>query len=901
MHLLKTKLDIPPPRVSLVTRPRLMFQLDEARPQNGVWQRLMTLVSAPAGYGKSTLLSVWCRQVEADVAWLSLEADDNDPQRFLAYLTTALRRAVGNVGDAVLRSVQVSGVSGFNQELQVEPLLTALINDIATVARPVLLVLDDYHTIEEPQIHEMVAFLLDHLPLPMHVAMATRADPPLPLARLRGQGLLTELHAAALRFTPEEAAAFFNEVMGLDLTGEQISALEKRTEGWIAGLQLAALALQGQVAKSGQQKNTAQFIQTFTGSHHYVLDYLTEEVLNRQPEERRTFLIRSAILDRMNGPLCAAVTGMAGSQATLEALDAANLFIISLDEERRWYRYHHLFAELLRLRLRRENSELITTLHQRASAWFEDNEFITEAVRHAAAAGDSKRVACLIQKHGWPMLARGEMKTLLAWLDTIPNMPERTRPELVVLRAWALAFSGRWEGVAAALEDFDGREVPGGVAGVRAYVSAVQGDIKNTIALAEQALAALPEEDFFQRTIVTFCLGITYFSSGRPVAAARVLGEVIRLARMAGQPHLEMTAMAHLGHAREMQGQLHLAMETHQEALRLAQASGGGSAPFAGIAHVGIAEVLYEWNDLEGAQQYAREGIRLAEWGGFASYMLAGHACLIQVFLAQGNIKEAHKNLQLGEHLAQKHEFRYLQSVFAGLKTRLMVAQGNFEAASHWAKAQRLIDTDELTLAQETEQLEAARLLIGGPPFTNSRERDGECAGQAPLPLLAKLLHAAETAGRGRSVIRILATQAIALQAEGNQEAGLAAFTRALTLAEPEGFVRTFIDLGEPIKRLLRLAYRQRMMTSYIVQLLAAFDGSGEAASSQDQPLIEPLTERELEVLGLIAAGRSNREIAGDLVIALSTVKSHINNIYGKLGVNSRTQAVARSQMLDLI
>jgi LuxR family maltose regulon positive regulatory protein len=912
----------------LVPRPQLIQQLDEGL---HLGHRL-TLVSAPAGFGKTTLLSAWLRQVDRPAAWLSLDDADNDLARFVAYLVAALQGidpALGQTAEAILQT---------SQPLPTEPLLTSLVNDIAATPEPFIFVLDDYHVIESRSIHQAVAFLLDHLPPPppgtgptggMHLVIATRADPPLPIARLRARGQLTELHVADLRFSPDEAVAFLNEVMGLSLTRGQIAALERRTEGWVTGLQLAALSLKG-------SDDVPAFIDAFTGSHRYVLDYLTEEVLNRQSEEVRAFLLETAILDRLTGPLCeavrfggakspsssegtavrfgvaetpnrsegepssggTAVTERTDSRSLLETLEAANLFTVPLDDGRRWYRYHRLFADLLRQRLRREKPQLVPKLHRRASEWYEQNGLIPEAVSHALASGNLERAADLIEWTAWTVLIRGEVITLLGWLDAMPDDLLRSRPQLGVLRAWALAFTGQLGDIESQLHEVDVRQVHGDVAAVRAHVAALGGDVPFTIELAHQALEQLPKQKWFSRGLVALSLGIAYWRCGDLTAAARALTEAITLGQEAGQRYLTLRASATLGHVRKVQGLLRQSVAQYRQALELADEPGSRPVPFAGIACVGMAESQYEWNDLDAAMRHALEGIKLQELGGFAAYPLLGYAVLAKVHQARGDMGSAVEAMQEAERFAQGHDDARLRAVVADLQAWLWVAQGNTTAALRWARDHRWSPIDELDSAREVEQIAVARVLVASASSRGST-RGSEI--EEALELLAQLLEAAEVAERPGSMIKILPLQALAFQAQGDLDQAFCTLERALSLAEPEGYVRTFVDEGKPMARLLRRALAEGIAPSYVSKLLPAFGESAQPVPPATQALVEPLTERELEVLRLIAAGLSNREIAQELVVALSTVKTHINHIYGKLDAKSRTQAVAQARALDLL
>ncbi|MGD2179161.1 MAG: LuxR C-terminal-related transcriptional regulator [Anaerolineae bacterium] len=876
--LLKTKLYVPPIRSKLVSRPRLVERLDEGLRQGCK----LVLISAPAGYGKTTLLSEWAGAVGQPVAWLSLDKGDNDLNRFMAYLLAALQRIDPQIGQAAQAMLQAP------QPPEPEALLTTVINDMADTAQPSILVLDDYSLIEARPIHDAVAYLLQHSPPLVHLVLATRADPPLPIARLRGRSQLVGLYQADLRFRSQEVAEFLNRVMGLDLSVEDVAALEERTEGWIAGLQMAAVSMRGCADVAG-------FVRAFTGSHRYILDYLGVEVLRQQPAGVREFLLRTAILDRLTAPLCDAVLGAVpddeggGSQPILEYLEGNNLFIVPLDDERRWYRYHRLFADLLLQLVQRERPDLVRELHQRASGWHEDNGMIGEAIGHALAATDYEQAASLLERTGWEMLARGACTTLLGWLDAFPESFVRSRPQFGVFRAWCLAVTGQADDAESYLADHDFQQMQGEMGAVQAYASSVRGDARRAIAFAQQALEQLPEENLFLRGFLALNLGIAYGSSGEPTAASRALNQAIELSRATDFTDLTVAAMATLGHVQHNQAKLHKGFETHRDVLDLARQWGIPQAPVVGMAHLGIGEVLYEWNDLDAAVGYVTDGINLLEQGRFITYLLFGHSLRAQLCYAQGDLTGAETAVQQAEQLAQGGEFAYMTAALEGLRARLDLAQGNAEAAGRWAREHRWASAEELDHAREVEQIAVARVLV-------ARDRPGEA-----LSLLAQLLEAAEAAGRTGSVIKISALRSLAFEAQDDLEGASHALERALSLGEPEGYVRTFLDEGEPMARLLRHALSQGLAPNYVARLLAAFGEEVALTSPTMESLVEPLTERELEVLRLIVAGLSNPEIAEELFIAVSTVKSHVNHIYGKLGVSNRVEAVTRAQDLDLL
>ena len=879
--LLTTKLYIPLPRPNLISRPRLIERLDEGL----CLGRRLTLIAAPAGFGKTTLLSEWvagCGRPEPVVrfAWVSLDRGDNDPARFWAYFIAALQGVQTGIGEATLAMLQSP------KPLPAEAFLTDLINEITAASlKPFALVLDDYHLIKAQPIHNALTFLLDHLPPNLHLVIATRADPPLPLARLRARDQLTELCATDLRFSSSEAAEFLNQVMGLGLTGEDVATLETRTEGWIAGLQMAALSMRG-------RKDVTAFIRTFSGSHRFILDYLAEEVLDRQPSDIQEFLLKTCILERMTTPLCDAVLSLstsADSQRILEYLEHDNLFVVPLDDERRWYRYHRLFADLLRQRLQREKPELVPEMHRRAGEWYEQNGLIAEAGRHALAAGDFERAARLIERAGWEMLMRGACLTLLGWIDAFPDSFVRSRPRLGVIRAWCLAVTGQIDRAESCLSNVDVQQMQGKAAAVRAYAASVRGNARHGIAFAQQALEQLPEDNLLLRGFLTLNLGIAYSSSGEPEAASRALNQAIELSRVADQIDLTLAATATLGHVQDNQAMLRQAVETHRRVLDLARDLDGQPAPVVGMAYLGIAEVLYEWNDLDGALCHVTKGLKLLELGHFVTYLLFGHSLRARVCLARRVLDGAQTAIQQAERLAQDDDFAYMMAVLGGLRARLSLAQGDAAAAARWAQTHRWTDEAEIDRACEAEQMAVAWVLV-------AQDRAGEA-----MHLLARLLEAAQTAGRIENTIKILTLQALAFQAQHNLDGALSSLEQALLFAEPEGYVRTFLDEGEPMARLLRCALSRGVAPNYVARLLAAFGEEVEPASPAVESLIEPLSEREIQVLRLVTAGLSNPEIAQELFIAVSTVKSHINHIYGKLDVRSRTQAAARARELNLL
>jgi LuxR family maltose regulon positive regulatory protein len=921
----------------MVPRPRLIEQLN-AGLRSG---RKLTLISAPAGFGKTTLLSEWVAGSERSVAWVSLDEGDNDPARFLAYFVAALQTIEASIGDGILSALQSP------QPPPVETLIATLINQISVFPDDIILVLDDYHLITAQPVHDALTFLLDHLPSQMHLGLATRAEPPLPIARLRGRGQLTELRQADLRFTPDKATEFLSRVSGLELSMDDAATLASRTEGWIAGLQMAALALRSlgspRSPLSAQgRKDVTGFIQALSGSDRYILDYLVEEVLQRQPDGIQTFLLQTAILDRLTGPLCDAVLDLQtcrfadlSGREILEYLERANLFIVPLDNERQWYRYHRLFADLLRSRLRRAHSDLVPTLHRRASEWHEQNGLMGAAIDHSLSAGDFERAARLVEQVAQATLLRSEVATFLSWVERLPAEPVRARPSLCLFHAWAMLLAGRpLDAVESRLQEVSGDSdlMPGRVAPLRAYIAIIRGQIPRATELSRQALEQLPEDDSFLRGIAAWSLCLSYLVSGDVVAGSQVFDEAIRMSQEAGNIMIAVMALSHLAQQYTGEGQLGKAAEIYERALELATDRQGNPLPIASEPLIGLGRLARQWNDLEAATRYLTEGIELARrWGEIG--VLDGYISLAWVKQAQGDVDGARDVIQKARQVAIKTDATELDDFYVdALQARLWIAQGELQAAMRWVEERglalhacperstraveglgRAAGSTELegsetllnTYLRKYEHLVLARLLIAqGQP-------------EEALALLEPLLSRQEL---NRLVIEVQALRALAFQAQGNVAQAMAALEHALSLAEPGGYVRMFVDEGPPMARLLYEAAARGIAAEYAGRLLAAFDletkderrktklsplsfalGPSSPALSKAEGLVEPLSERELEVLELIAEGLSNREIAGRLLISLSTVKGHTANIYGKLCVHSRVQALARARDLGLL
>ena len=854
-------------------RPRLGELLAEGM------NRKLTLVSAPAGFGKTTLLSEW-RMIhlgsEYPLAWVSLEEADNDPSRFLSYLVATLQTIEAGIGDSVLASLRSP------QPPPVESVLAALINDIAAVPEEFALVLDDYHVIEAQPIQGAIAFLLEHMSPQMHLVIASRTDPPLPLARLRARGQMTELRAADLRFTPEEAGAFLTDVMALDLSTRDVEALERHTEGWIAGLQLAALSMRG-------REDSSSFIEAFTGSNRYVLDYLVDDVLARQPEPVTSFLLKTSILDRLSGELCDAVAESHGGQEMLETLDKENLFVVPLDEEGHWYRYHHLFAEVLRHLLRRSQPNLVPELHRRASRWYEQNGLLDEAIKHALAAQDFEGAARLVEGGAGEILARGEVSLLVGWVEALPEELMRSRPGLCIPYAWALFLTGRLEDAEERARDAERAANTGAlsaeVTALRANLVRARGDVPGSIELAREARKLLPEDDFALRGAISFNLGGAYWVTGDLEAAKEAFAEASAASRRAGNTYVALLSMRARAEIEKMCGHLGRAADLYHEALQSAEAS---PSPAAGLAHVGMGELLYEWNDLDGAVHHLTQGIDLGNRSGSFDILFPGRAALALVRQAMGDTQGALEVIQEGERAVRTINLPpYMLDQQAAFGARVRLAQGAVATAARLLEERAIGADDAVNIQNELEHLVLARVLLA---------RDEV---HAALDLLERLRSAAETTGRMGSKIKVLVLQALTYKARDDESRALATLGRALELAEPEGYVRTFLDEGAPMADLLRSALTKAISPGYASRLLGAFGSSAERLPAG--ALSEPLSERELEVLRLIASGMSNAEISRALFVSLATVKKHINNIYRKLDTHSRTSALARARELNLL
>ena len=907
--ILATKLYIPPPRPNVVLRPRLIERLNE-----GLHHKL-TLISAPAGFGKTTLLSEWVaggerREPVVRVAWLSLDEGDNESTRFLAYLVAALQTIAPNIG------ASVSGVLQSPQPPPVEPILTALLNDITTTLEDFVLILDDYHVVDSKAVDEALTFLLEHQPPQMHLVITTREDPQLPLARLRGRSQLSELRLKDLRFTTAEAAEFLNQVMGLSLSVEDIAALESRTEGWIAGLQLAAISLQG-------YEDTASFIKSFTGSHRFVMDYLVEEVLAQQPEKIQAFLLQTSILDRLCDPLCEAVLrdpsssgGETLSQETLEYLERTNMFIVSLDNERRWYRYHRLFAELLRNHLTRAYPDQLADLHRRASDWYAGNDSPYEAITHALTAQDWARAADVIERFSDQLPMHGETNTRLGWFESFPAQYMLDRPRLGLVYAWALVLSNQLDRAEQQLNQLaplvqTTPSLLGELYVIRVMIATGRFDMPAFIELAQQALSRVPPEEISPRSRILLTLGFAYDEMGGDIAVAKSafreafeLGKASPSISTVGNAPLPLIALAYLSNYELFQGNLRAASQMYEQALELAQQWDGQHSIAFCIVQQGRAGLLYEWNDLDGTRRALQECIRVGNLWKSPRFLVPAYGLSALVMQAQGQVDDARVMIARAEQTTRD---MYASTPDLGslalYQILLWSAQNDFQAIAQWEQDHDPEWRSQLGRARETLPIVLARARIA----SYYRLGDVSTLGQARA-LIEPALEQAQASGMMFNMTRLLILDALALYAQRESASAIATLKRALVLAKPENYVRSFLDIGQRMEEFLLWSLESNVLDephlrAYVSKLLSHFgaDASVEPSQPTGEALIEPLSQRELEVLRLIAQGLSNREISERLFLALSTVKGHTRIIFDKLQVQRRTEAVARARELGLL
>jgi LuxR family maltose regulon positive regulatory protein len=899
--LLATKLRQPRVRASLVSRARLTQRLSAGL------DRALTLVSAPGGFGKTTLLVEWLSGPAQPIpsAWLSVGEDDNDLARFLTYLVAALNSVQESVGSAALAMLRSP------QPPPTRAVLTSLLNDLGGLSNHLILVLDDYQAISASAVHDAVAFLLGNLPPQIHLVIATRSDPPLPLSRLRARDQLVEIRGPELLFTLEEAETFLNRVMNLDLNAGDVAALQSSTEGWIVGLQLIAVSLQA-------RREVASLVATVTGAHRHIVDYLVDEVLSRQPEEDRLFLLRTSILSDLSGPLCDAVTERTDSAEILVRMERANLFVIPLDEERRWYRYHHLFAECLRGRLEAEEPDSVPELQRRAGRWYEGHGLVDKAIDHALSARDFEGAARLVEEQAPRLLDQGGIVVLLNWANRLPETVIQARPRLCVPVGRALALSGQLEAAESYLQSAEGALVgapspdaeilDGQIAAVRASIATERADARRTIEYARQALSRLPSSEPFMRSLAAFNLGDAHLLTGDVVPASAAFADAVDLSLATGSLHMAMVSSAYLARTFMLRGRLQEAERACRRALKVVaevSETPGRTVPAAGMLYAYLGHLRREQGDLEDAEHYLRQALELGEQSGYVEVLAATYWALARLHRALADAQTGLSMIERGIEAVQDQRSIVMRRLLLAERADLLVALARLEEAESWAREHRVGESADFGLPGEREWLSLVRLRLAR----------GEAA--EAVSLLARLLGPAEMAGRFGVVIEILALQALALQATGKLLPALGSLEQALVLAQPEGYVRVFADHGESMGALLRRVATRKVAPEYVARLLSALERSGGSGQSlgvegpartlptldtrHQTSGVEPLTNREVEVLRLLAVGASNQRIADELTISVGTVKAHTSHILGKIGASNRTEAVARARELGLL
>ena len=895
--LLATKFFVPHPGPNLVHRQRLLDRLDESLRRGNH----LTLISTPAGYGKTTLLGEWFQASHYSKTWLTLDEGDNDPVRFLIYLVYALREIMPGFGETMLMDAGSSQTHISNLQL------TSLLNELFELPDKSLIILDDYHCISKQTIHDAVSNLIEHSPPHVHFVISSRADPPLPISRLRARGQVTELRQNDLQFTLDEAAEFLTKNPAFSLTRDDISALTNRTEGWAAGLQMASASLV-------EQSDVSGFIQAFTGSNRFILDFLIEEVLANQTDEIQDFLLHTSILDHLCGPLCDQLISEfivlpATSQDTLVELEQKNLFIIPLDDQRKWYRYHRLFADLLRQRLVQLYPERKILLHQRACDWYEMHRFSEEAIEHAFWADDKQRAAELIQEAAETILMQSQVTTLLSWLRKLPPNELQTRPVLSVYYAWVLLWSGApLEAIDSHLKLAVSRQSHSAYGlPLQAFLEIYNGNVENAIRLSHRALDQLPEEDLLLRSLANFILASSHLARGETEEGITILERTARTSQQVGNVMIATLILCELGDENQKLGQLHQAQRLYEQALEISSTRQGGLLPVAGKALIGLGDLEREWNHLETAEQMTIKGISLAEeWSILGTF--EGYINLAIIKDAQG---EKHAADQIFSHL---HELAYQfdasevdDYVVEIVAARRNIAHGNLDSVEEWINNRSLDKPKTPIRSDAVDELLQVRLRKYEKSI-QARYLVAKGQYDQALTLLDQVLIEAENLGRVFLIIEAEVLRAIAFHAREDQPAALSALRRALQLAEPEGFMRIFLDQGDPLVGLLESTLcevREPSLVIYIQRLLDSFSQpqttSLTALPTGIKVPVEALSARELEVLHLLQSSLSSTEMAGELSISVNTLRSHLKNIYSKLGAHSRYEAIAHAKRIGLL
>jgi LuxR family transcriptional regulator, maltose regulon positive regulatory protein len=886
---LSTKINPPLPGRALLPRPLLIERLTECLDPGC----RLGLISAPAGYGKTSLLCAWAAGCGCPAAWLSVDEWDNDPARFLAYLVLAVQKLEPGLGGDVLAYLRSPNPPG------VDEIIPLWVNLLEGINQPFILVLDDYHLIRAPEIQRAVAFLLEHEPPSMHLVIATRKDPPLPIPRLRARGQLVELRQADLRFSGEETAAFLREGIGATLDPQDVSTLHSRTEGWAAGLQMAAISMQGQTDLSGK-------IAAFGASHEFIVDYFASEVLAQQGEPIKTFLLQTSILEQLCGPLCDALTGRKDGQATLESLRQANLFVMPLDRERCWYRYHRLFRDLLQKQLQRDQPASLPALHRRARVWFEARGMADQAIEHALLAEDPPAALRLVDEHAEPFFMNGEHVTLLRWLGALPEDELSQRPRLQFFQAVMLSAAGKSVEAARVLQlvdralahldprDPQQRLILGRAAAVHAVAASLQDDPQIILTYANRALEFLPAEEIGWRSSVLLARSYASYLLGDPASSVQGLSLSIEQAKATSSHLLVLMEIPMLAESYWVQGQLNRAAEACQAGFQYMEHTGLSHAPMCDHLYITWGVMCLERDDLEQAAAAIRRGLELSRNGRAITNQVLGHQAMLRVCLVQGDLPGARASLAAAEALFQEHKIpvKY-QSEIIEMRARMLIREGQWETAKNGLQAQGVAPGGEIRSSNHALYLLLVRIWIAQGEFDSAED------------LLNRLAQFYPSVHCLRWMISVQILRARLSLARGDKPLALVALASASALAGPEGFIQDFLEEGAALGALLQEAVRVQLRPAEAQALLARLSQGQAHPAAQSAPitaeLVEPLSERELEVLGLVAQGLSNQAIAARLYVTLRTVKFHTGNIYGKLGVTSRTEAVSHARTLGIL
>ncbi len=891
--LLQTKLRCPSLPPKRVHRPQLVARLAEGL-ESGCQ---ITLISAPAGFGKTTCVSEWLEGLSQPVSWLSLGSSDNDPARFFSYFIAALQKVDENIGREIEQALHTG------QLPPVEAISAGLINDILSVANPFLLVLDDLHVIQNPSILDVLERLATNLPPSLFLVLLTREEPSLPLARLRANNLVSEIRAADLRFTHEEASAFLNEVMGLGLSLDDIGLLAERTEGWVVGLQLAALSLKN-------RENRTDFIIHLSGSQHFILSYLTDEVLRRLPPKIQEFLLETSVLDRLSGPLCDAVTERADSAAVLEQVYASNVFVIPLDEEHTWYRYHHLFADLLRSQLHRMRPERLPELHRRASEWNEQHGTVVEAVEHAFAVPDYTRAVRLLEQHARPMLMQGYAQTLEAWLDRLPPEWRVAGPAANLALAGSLILRGQTGRVQVYLRHaeeaaaectrsgaFDkANAIMAEALALRAFVVSLEGEAERACELARTSVDRAPRDDLYLQGMTRFALAATNHQAGHTVEALDAYREALPFCQASGFTAGAMLIVGSLTLLYQLTGQLHAAAHLSRQVITQTEDPPGATSPALATVYSTLASIEYEWGNVAAARTLVDKCLATTKRGGHVSALAHGHILDSRLHQAAGDLQLAQLAIERARELLRYPVANWVPPRAAVQQVALALASDDVVAAQQ-ALAQTGVTLDEpFWDGNELVSIGYLRLFN----YLSRKDPQADYLRRG-LELATWLVESAERTGRQGRLIEILALRALLFASAGNLARTVEDLERSLTLAEGEGYLRLYVDDGEPMLRLLRAALARGVRPAYVSRILSAFPEAARSTSPSPSDLVEPLTEQELAVLRLLARDLTDRQIAAQMVISLNTVRFHVKTIYGKLCVDKRAAAIDRARVLGLL